>query len=58
MANILDGFTGKVPNGVSIEANVYGNLNNHGTAIISYDESNKFKHPRGYIERISIQLPP
>ena len=43
---------------VSIEANVYGNLNNHGTAIISYDESNKFKHPRGYSERISIQLPP
>jgi len=41
---------------VSIETNVYGNLNNHGTAIISYNESNKFKHPRAY--SYSVQLSP
>lgn len=42
---------------VSIETNVYGNLNNHGAAIISYDESNKLKHPREYLSKYSVQLP-
>ncbi len=41
---------------VQLETNVYGNINNGGVSIISYDESNKHRHPRGYIEALAILI--